>query len=127
MSHHHRKGTKMKTRKRTRALTALLVAGALIPAAPNVYAPFDDGAEATQKHDSEGIALRRDGDRSAPFVAEVSPEATPTATATGDGFDWGDAAIGAGASLLIVALVASGAGAVGGRRRQSPTPASAAS
>jgi hypothetical protein len=120
----------MKTRKPTRALTALLVAGALIPAAPaaaNVYAPVSDGPEATQKDDSEGIVLRRDGDRSTPFVAQVSPEATPTATATDDGFDWGDAAIGAGASLLIVALVASGAGAVGGRRRQSPTPASAAS
>jgi hypothetical protein len=121
----------MNTTKRTRVAIAVLVAAALAPVAPaaaDVYAPFSDGPEATQREGSESIVLRRDGDRSAPFVADVSPEASPAATSPGDdAFDWGDAAIGAGASLLVVALVASGAGAVAGRRRQSPTPASAAS
>ena len=42
--------------------------------------------------------LRRDGSKVAPFVADVESE--PAATA--DGFDFGDAAIGAGVVLLAV-------------------------
>ena len=57
---------------------------------------------------SAGIILRRDGSQAVPFVADVRPEAT----ATGDGFDWGDAGIGATAMLAIAA----GAGLVFGRR-----------
>ena len=62
------------------------------------------------------VALRRDGSKAEPFVANV--DSTPTASASGDGFDWGDAAIGAGVSLLAAALLMS-AGAVGGRRTSS--------
>ena len=48
--------------------------------------------------------------------------------ATGDGFDWGDAAIGAGAGLLAAALLMMGAGASGGRRTSSrPKPGGAVS
>ena len=37
------------------------------------------------------------------------------------GFDWGDAAIGAGAGLLAAALLMAGTGAVGSRRTSSRT------
>ena len=50
-----------------------------------------------------------------------------TPSATGDGFDWGDAAIGAGVGVLAAALLM-GTGAVGGRRTSSRTkPAGAVS
>lgn len=128
------KGTQMTTTKRTTSVIAVLVAGALASAAPaagSEYAPFSEGPQAAHNEGSEngsqGIVLRRDGDSATPFVAEVGPTSTAPAAATDEGFDWGDAAIGAGASLLAVALVASGAGALGGRRRQTPGSARAAS
>jgi len=114
----------MTTKMRTRSIVAMLAVGALVPAAPaaaNVYAPFSEGPQATQKDDSAAIVLRRDGSEATPFVADVSPEST----VAGDGFDWGDAAIGAGAGLLTVALVVGGSGVIQGRRRHTPTPASA--
>ena len=40
---------------------------------------------------------------------------TPVAN-TGDGFDWGDAAIGAGAGLLAATFLMLGSSAIGGRR-----------
>jgi hypothetical protein len=61
-------------------------------------------------------ALPRDPGQATPFVAEVAPEAVPA----GDGFDWGAAAIGAGAALLAAALLAAGSGAVGRGRSRSP-------
>ena len=70
------------------------------------------------------VALRRDGSQAEAFVADVGG----TPSATGDGFDWGDAAIGAGAGLLAAALLMMGTGAVGGRRTSSRTkPAGAVS
>jgi len=62
-------------------------------------------------------ALRRDGSKAEPFVANV--DSTPTASASGDGFDWGDAAIGAGVSLLAAAFLMMSAGGLGGRRTSS--------
>jgi hypothetical protein len=116
----------MNTSMRTRSIVAVLVAGAIAPAAPaaaSLYSPVGEGPQATKKDDSAAIVLRRDGSQATPFVADVSPEAA----VSGDGFDWGDAAIGAGAGLLTVALVVGGSGAIAGRRRPTPTPASAAS
>jgi hypothetical protein len=52
------------------------------------------------------VALRRDGSKADPFVASIG--GTPS-SASGDDFAWGDAAIGAGAALGLVAL-AGGAG-----------------
>jgi hypothetical protein len=127
----------MNTSKRTRIAIAVLAAAAIAPAAPaaaNESAPFAEAARATnqgpaadKKDGSEAVVLRRDGDRATQFVADVSPAAVTAGSGSGDAFDWGDAAIGAGASLLVVALVASSAGAVGGRRRRTPTTAGAAS
>jgi hypothetical protein len=68
-------------------------------------------------HDSaaadSAVVLRRDSSKADPFVANVG--GTPTATASDDGFAWGDAAIGAGAALGVIALA--GAGALALRRR----------
>jgi hypothetical protein len=46
-------------------------------------------------------ALRRDGSKAVPFVADLQPD---IAAAAGEGFDWGDAAVGAAAALGLVAL-----------------------
>ena len=59
------------------------------------------------------VVLRRDSSKADPFVANIG--GTPTATASDDGFAWGDAAIGAGAALGVIALA--GAGALALRRR----------
>jgi hypothetical protein len=75
-------------------------------------------------HDSSPtVALHRDSAQAVPFVADVGPEPT---TASGDGFDWGDAAIGAGAVLLVACLAMFAAAGVSGRRSpsQSSTAAS---
>jgi hypothetical protein len=73
--------------------------------------------------DQQVVALRRDGSQAEAFVADVGG----TPSATGDGFDWGDAAIGAGVGVLAAALLM-GTGAGGGRRTSSRTkPAGAVS
>ena len=127
----------MNTSKRTRIAIAVLAAAVIAPVAPaaaNQYAPFADPSPPAHQSEAanpqnapEVVVQRRDGDRSTKFVAEASPEATKPAGGSGDAFDWGDAAIGSGAGLLAVALVASGTGAVTGRRRRTPTTVSAAS
>jgi hypothetical protein len=54
---------------------------------------------------STPVVLHRDGSKAVPFVADVS---APRVVVAPDGFDWGDALIGAGAALAIVALSGSG-------------------
>jgi hypothetical protein len=61
---------------------------------------------------STGPVLRRDGSKAVPFVADLEPDAAAPA----DGFDWGDAGLGAGVGALAVALA--GAGLVSLRTRQ---------
>ena len=91
------------------------------PAAAGVQGPTTATPQTTQGSGHSGIVLRRDGSRAVPFVADVGPEAT----ATSDGFDWGDAGIGATA-MLALAGIAAGAGLFLGRRpRRSHTPRSA--
>jgi hypothetical protein len=67
----------------------------------------------------ETVVLRRDGSQAVPFVADVSAT-TPTAAAD-SGFDWGDAAIGAGTALGIVALLGASGLAIRSRRRIAPS------
>ena len=50
-------------------------------------------------------ALRRDGSKAVPFVADLEPD---IAAAAGEGFHWGDAAVGAGAAIVLVALGGAG-------------------
>ena len=61
------------------------------------------------------VALRRDGTKADPFVANVG--GTPITTASDDDFAWGDAAIGAGVALGLIAL----AGAAGAGLRRNGT------
>jgi hypothetical protein len=98
-----------------------------------VNPPSDQVLTANSSHPFSGqggqggpqvVALRRDGSQAEAFVADVGT----TPSATGDGFDWADAAIGAGATLLLAAFLMMGTGAVGGRRTSSrPKPAGAVS
>jgi hypothetical protein len=65
------------------------------------------------------VVTRRDGSRAVPFVADVSGNSS--AAAAGGGFDWGDAAIGAGTALGIVALLGASGLAIRSRRRVAPS------
>jgi hypothetical protein len=60
------------------------------------------------------VALRRDGSQAEPTVVSDSP------SYSGDGFDWGDAAVGAGAAMALVAL--GGAALFTVRRRPGGLP-----
>jgi hypothetical protein len=62
-----------------------------------------------------GVLLHRDGSKAVPFVADLAPNGTPTA----DGFDWGDAAVGLGAGLIVAVLGLTAISAYGGRRTQT--------
>ena len=78
---------------------------ALVP--PTALArPADDGG---------ALMLHRDGSRAVPFVADLTRTAAPAA----DGFDWGDAAVGLGAGLIVGVLGVAAIGAHGGRRAQT--------
>ena len=77
----------------------------------------------SQSHNPDrngAIVLHRDGSEATPFVAEVGTGSTSTQTSTptvsSDGFDWGDAGIGAGAALLATALAVGASSALSGRR-----------
>jgi hypothetical protein len=76
-------------------------------------------ALAGQEHNTaaadHAIVLRRDGSKADPFVANVG--GTPTTTASDSDFAWGDAAIGAGVALGLIAL----AGATGLALRRNGT------
>jgi hypothetical protein len=112
----------MRTRMRRRFILTVLLAGVMIPAAPaaaSIYGPIGplaDGQQATQTSQGSEIVLRRDGSHAQAFVADVGPESPAS---SGDGFDWGDAAIGAGAGLAAAMLVGAGTAAI--RRRRSQT------
>ena len=104
-------------------LTLLAVCAAIVPVAPasgEVVLHRDPAAAVpfvAQVGGSEsGPTLRRDGSAAVPFVAQVGPDRT----SGGDGFDWGDAAMGrwpGGCSCCSAAArCARGAGARGGSR-----------
>ena len=59
--------------------------------------------------------LHRDGSKADPFVADLAPTGTPTA----DGFDWGDAAVGVGAGMIMALLGLAAIGAYGGRHART--------
>ena len=61
---------------------------------------------------SHRVDLRRDGSKADPFVADLAPTGAPAA----DGFDWGDAAVGVGAGMIVSVLGFAAIGAYGGRR-----------
>jgi hypothetical protein len=94
-------------RRRRRRLRAKLAVGTIVAAVavPGVAA----AAPAPSSHtdgDESGVVLRRDGSQADLFVPGASV-ATST-TSDGDDFAWGDAAIGAGAALGLVAIAGGG-------------------
>jgi hypothetical protein len=114
----------MKASTRTRTgFAALAFTAALVAAVPTAgYAQREPGTPAAAAKASHPgpIVLRRDGSKAVPFVRSASPSpsvAVPSAAAP-DGFDWGDAAIGA-AGAMVVALLASGALVLTKRRRHA--------
>jgi uncharacterized iron-regulated membrane protein len=128
----------MRTSTFTKATVSILVGAAIVSVAPaaaqNGGAPGPDSvATATARTHGDQIALRRDGDRAVPFdpvvgapllrrngsiaepfLAQVGPPLTVSAA---DGFDWGDAAIGAAGAYVLILLVS---GAVVLIRRRRP-------
>jgi hypothetical protein len=81
------------------------------------------GIVATSRHaqpdaGSHQVVVRRDGPQTAPF--EPRPTTSAPATSTGDGFNWGDAMIGAGVALGLAVVTRSMVGLV--RRRTHIEP-----
>jgi hypothetical protein len=125
----------VKTPSRTKSIVAAIAVGALALAAPAVGSAAEppssssgDGRTQLAQARSDGQAtdtstsLRRDGGQATQFVAELSAPAN--IPGDGDAFDWGDAAIGAGAALFAATLLMAGSAMLGGRRRDGkPTGA----
>lgn len=106
--------TPISTRITVTALAVCTVAALVAPAAGQTLrrdgsqaVPFVANVGKGSADSSTGPVLRRDGSRAVPFVADVDPEAEAATPA--DGFDWGDASLGAGVGALAVALAATGA------------------
>jgi hypothetical protein len=112
------------TRIAITALAGCVVAGLAAPA-------WGEGGDITLRRDgskavpvvadvngktdaSNAPALRRDGSKAEPFIADVGPKTAPVAAA--DGFDWSDAAIGAGLGAAAVMLAVAGVVALRDRR-----------
>jgi hypothetical protein len=94
-------------RRRRRSLRTKLAIGAIVAsvAVPGVAA----AAPAPSSHtggDGDGLVLRKDGSKAEPFVGALG--VAPSTTGDGDDFAWGDAAIGAGAALGLVAIAGGG-------------------
>jgi hypothetical protein len=102
----------MKTRRRARRLSALLIAAAFaIPVAQahgQDVTPLDTTNLPCTPTCPEDLGASGTGARGGTIVLE------------GGGFDWGDAGIGVGAGLGIAAVIAGLGGAVGARRRHRP-------
>jgi uncharacterized iron-regulated membrane protein len=61
----------------------------------------------------DASVFRRDGSRAVPFRAQVGP---PAAVPTADGFDWGDALIGAAGAYALILLASGAVLVIRGRR-----------
>src|SRR5262245_27341168 len=86
--------------------------------------PVSSSLTAISHDSSPTVALHRDGSKAEPFVANVGPGPAPAST-SGDGFDWGDAAIGGGAALLVACLGMVAAAGFSGRRSRTSQPTTA--
>jgi hypothetical protein len=107
----------MRTSTFTKATVSILIGVAIAPVAPAAAqsgpATPDRAGAAIERTHRDQIVLRRDGSRAVPFVAQVGP---PAAVPAEEGFDWGDAAIGAAGAYALI-LLASGAVVLIRRRR----------
>lgn len=115
----------MQTSTLTRTIViAMIAVGVALPVSPALgdvvlhrdgskAVPFQANPAASQPY--HRVVLRRDGSKADPFVANLAP----TRTAAADGFDWGDAAVGAGAGLIVALLGVAATGAYAGRRART--------
>jgi hypothetical protein len=101
------------------AATALAVPGAAAGFSSTGDDPAGPPSASTSPTPQNTVVVRRDGSAAVPFVADVSNESSTAAA--GSGFDWGDAAIGAGGALGIIALLGAGALAIRSRRHVAPS------
>jgi hypothetical protein len=134
----------------TRLATIALAGGTMAALAAPAWGQSDDltlrrdGSKAvpivaqvgTASEQSDGLNLRRDPSKAVPLVAQAGPASehertaselsqstAPTTSGVSSGFDWGDAAIGAGLGAVAALLTV---GAVGAVRRRSTTRAASA-
>ena len=109
-------GSTMNRVRNHKLITAVVVGlGAASMAIPAVAAGHTDAAAPVS---TGPTTLHRDGSRAVPFVANVSP--TAPAVESGNGFDWGDAMIGAGGAVALIAVVGAGGVTVRSRRHVEP-------
>jgi hypothetical protein len=143
----------MTTSMRTRSIVAVLVVSAIAPAAPaaaGVYGPLTESPQTAQRNDSN--AQRNESSDYGSVNAIVPPVSEPSsvepayasanaitgppsgepkivsapAGSPADGFDWGDAALGAGAAMA--GLFALGAAVLlATRRRTGMSPSASTS
>ena len=114
----------MQTSTLTRSIvTAVIAVAVALPVSPALgdVVLHRDGSKAVPfraypaASESSHVILHRDGSRADPFIADVAP--TPIAAA--DSFDWGDAAVGAGAGLILALLGVAATGAYTGRHART--------
>jgi hypothetical protein len=121
----------MRSRVKACALATAILASAAAPSAAAVGGDSfvragDKGVVVGDqpKRADNGIVIRRDPTKAVPFKAVIDPTPAPgTTSASSDSFDWGDAAVGAGAGLLAAALAGGSVFLSRGRRwqmRRSP-------
>ncbi len=100
----------------TGAVLIALAGVALVSAAPAAGDSNDTKATASAAGgDHDKLVLRRDGSKAVPFVPYAGASSSASEP---DGFDWGDAAVGAGAVLSV--MLGTGAMLAATRRRSQP-------
>jgi hypothetical protein len=108
----------MKISTLTRIIVSTSAAASLALAAPAIgnVGQTQRASHATGEAQHQGkVVLRRDGSKAVPFVPYTEAPVSSTET---NGFDWGDAAIGAGSAFGAV-LLASGVVVLTRRRRHA--------
>jgi hypothetical protein len=109
-------GSRTNRAKRRKLITGLAVGlSAVSMAVPAVAAGRTDAGGVAAG--SPSTTLHRDGSKAAPFVARTT---TPPAVESGNGFDWGDAMVGAGGAVALIALLGAGGLTIRSRRHVEP-------
>ena len=106
--------------KRRRLITALAVGmAAASMVVPSIAAARTDAGGPANPAPS--ITLHRDGSKAVAFVPNPAGATTPAES--GNGFDWGDAMVGAGAAVALLALLGAAGLTARSRKRVQPTAA----
>ena len=108
----------MSNRSRLRRLIALATIVGTLGAPAAWAAPFEERVPSAAGNES---AEPSGGCRARPIPPSVAPQ--QVTTVSGDGFSWGDAGIGAAATLALAAIAAGAAVVVTGHRSSRQTVA----